>query len=157
MTLPYPDSPDVDENIGASISRIEQNLEYLDGQIGTGAVKMIISASCDASRTGVVDVTGVGFTPKALVVHATEDGGNAQSWGMGCKTSTTNSASCACTWFDGGGGGLSSLNCVEFYQTSGSVAFASISLFLSDGVRMNWSKTNTPSGNVLNLLYLFLG
>lgn len=82
MTLPYPNSPDKDENIGQSITRIEQNLEYLDGQITTTQFKMVYKLYDMGTTNGATDITGVGFKPTAIVCFATETNNDSQSWGV---------------------------------------------------------------------------
>jgi hypothetical protein len=159
MTLPYPDSPATDENIGSSIERIKDNFNYLDGLIGSGNIKVIVSSSVElATKSGDAMITGVGFQPKAMLAIATFKNGPQNSWGCATQFSTTTSVNCNCISQDSGYGGVASgLNCIEIYQTSTSYVVASVSTFNDDGGMIKWTKTLTPSGKVADIMYIFFG
>lgn len=156
MTLPYPDSPDVDENIGASISRIEQNLEYLDGVIAQTSFKHVTSLSVEmATRTGAFVVAGAGFQPTAMILHANELTGNSFCWGV--ATEISSSVDCANLNIDSSyGGGHSSTAVLILSQTSANTLSASVASFFSNGVIMNFTKSGAPTGEVMNMTYVFM-
>jgi hypothetical protein len=163
MTLPYPDSPVVTENIATSISRIKDNLAYLDtlGLTGVGGSKIVVSAACNLSlKTGVQDIVGLGFQPKAMMIFATHTGKNTYSYGAATFHSTTASADCACVFqIESYGGYASSVHVAQLQNSDVPTRFiaASVCTFLSTGVRLNWTNYNSATGSVGNIMYMFFG
>lgn len=154
MTLPYPNSPDKDENIGQSITRIEQNLEYLDGQLRTTTIKHVVktySMDTVGDAGGVQNVSGVGFTPTAVTVYAVETTGD--SYSMGCNTDSND----ACVYRDYGGNvGSSSTVCAYLLQDSGDSQECVLTSYNSDGASFTWTETGACTGsNNLQVLFTF--
>jgi hypothetical protein len=162
MTLPYPDSPEIDENIGTSIPRIKDNLEYLDSLIGSGNVKTIVSTNVEMStKFGTEIITGVGFQPRAMLTFGSYIGSHMNSWGGATEASAgTSSVSidCHCVGQNETYAGVaSSLSFLQIYQTADTYIAGSVSNFNSDGAVLNWTKGGTPVSTAVNILYLFFG
>ena len=156
MALPFPDSPVKGENIATSISRIEQNLEYLDGQVSLTSfyVKYLTSEALD--QNGTIQVRGIGFQPTACIVFASESTGNSVSWGMCDSDSSGDPDNQACNYetYDGT---VASINAQVFYlsQASGVSTRAAVGDFVSDGLDLTWVAAGSPSGNaLLNIICL---
>lgn len=155
MTLPYPSSPDKAENIGDSISRIEQNLEYLDGNIGLIAFKQVVSTSIEMSTaraSSTVNVAGVGFTPTGLMVWANEETG--KSFSFGAATSNTLEG-CSFVKYNSSVGVDSTL-LYYLEQAAGASMEAVLQGFHSDGAYLELTRTGAPVGAVMNINYIFI-
>ena len=151
MTLPYPSSPEISENIADSISRIEQNLEYLDGQITTATTKQVLKQSVDMTTNGLTTITGAGFTPTSVIVMACETTGKSQSWGM-----ATSSTSRGCTYktYARVAGSDTSL-VLYLLQSAGASSSADLSSFNSDGAVFDFTAGGAV-GLVMDILYIFM-
>lgn len=159
MTLPYPDSPNADENIGESIERIKENFSSLETAIGAAQFQAIVSRSVDiAARTsGVLQINDVTFQPKGMLIFANYQGQIMESWGFG--SGTTTSVDCGCVDIGETGYGHSSETKVAFlFQAASTYAAASVSTWLSNGVALKWS-TNAASppssAKYMDILYIF--
>jgi len=151
MTLPFPSSPVLGENIATSIDRIEQNLEYLDDALTTSTMKLINKTYDMATTAGAVAITGVGFTPASIVVFAMEYLGEAHSWGASDATSNM------CTYSDYSvASGSSSTKLLYLLQAAGDSQEAVLTSYDSDGATLTFTKTGTPTGNMA-LILLFMG
>lgn len=161
MTLPYPDSPDMDENIAASIERMRSNFGYLDGLIGSGNVQCILSQSCELStKTSVQVITGVGFEPKAMLAFATYDQSHMNSWGGATVGSVSTSVDNACViqneTYAGTG---SNFYFMTLIQQNSPLKFISgeVNYFTSDGANITFTNYGSASGRVGNIMYMFFG
>jgi hypothetical protein len=158
MTLPYPDSPGIDENIATSITRINDNLDYLDGLIGSGNIKCILSNNVNLStKTSTQVITGVGFEPKAMMVFGCMYGSYMQSWGGATVGSLSTSVDCsyvAQTYTFGGT--ANEYHCLGLFTSTNTWVWASVSCFTDDGVRMNFSNINSCNG-LADIMYIFFG
>lgn len=158
MTLPYPDSPEVTENIGASISRIKDNLEYLDGLIGSGNVKAIISTPSLVSKISTQAITGVGFKPKSMMVFANTYTQNNFSWGAATQYSTCTSIDCNCViQSEQFSGTASNTRFARIYHDASTYVEGSVKSFDSDGATVNWSQNGSVAGGVGYIMYIFFG
>lgn len=158
MTLPYPDSPEITENIGTSISRIKDNLEYLDGLIGSGNIKTIMSTANVALKSGVQTITGVGFKPKAMMTFASYANAHMYSWGGATQYSTCTSIDCSCVGQRENYAGIfSQLNFARLYQSSDIYIEGSVQSFDNDGATVNWNQHGTVASGTGYLMYIFFG
>ena len=153
MTLPFPNSPVKNENIATSISRIEQNLEYLDGEITTTTFKTIYDTqnmSTLAAGANTVNITGVGFQPTAYILFAVETTGDSMSWGMGDGTTE---ASIRRTY--AGDSAISTSDSGFLQQALNDRLDIEFSSFDTDGATFTYRKTNSPISLVL-AMFLFM-
>ena len=153
MTLPYPDSPAVSENIADSISRIEQNIEYLDGQIADTSFAQVVLASVEMSTAwATVNVAGAGFTPTAVMAWGIDETGESMTWGMATSTAATG---CVYKTYAGTAGSDASL-LLYLLQASGASQQAELQSFHSDGAYIEFTKTGSPVGKVMTINYIFM-
>jgi hypothetical protein len=152
MTLPYPNSPDMGENIATSISRIEQNLEYLDGILVTSSFKLIYKAYDMSTTTGAVNITGVGFEPSAAIIFASETTGDSISFGV-CDPDSAS----MCTYKDySGAAGASDTNCLYLLQSAGNSQAAVFTSWDSDGMTLTFTETGSCAAISMKLVILFM-
>jgi len=142
MTLPYPNSPDKDENIAASISRIEQNLEYLDGVVSlTSFYVKYFTQALDTNDD--VSISGVGFQPTAVILFSIETTGNSSSWGMGDDSLNVGHTR---QEYDGDTNG-DDLRIGYLQQTIVKYTRVVLKEFTADGCTLTLSAGNSPTGN----------
>jgi len=154
MALPFPSSPNIDENVGDSIDRIEQNLEYLDGTITNPFKFSVKSASFNSA--GTIDVNGVGFLPKAVFVIADTNfgSGGTLSWGVIGDDLVE-----MCMYQKYVGTPYVS-NAAFFYieQTTGNGYEGTITSFHADGIIIEVAEFGTPESiYIADLYFLFIG
>lgn len=91
--------------------------------------------------TGSQSVTGVGFTPRMLILFGTIDNG-ASSWGMADGTSQ------GCIFRRPTDGAIYQAAVVAQFQNNVTPdqAYASLSSFDADGFTLSWTKQNSPTG-----------
>jgi len=153
MTLPFPNSPVKSENIATSISRIEQNLEYLDGQVSLSSLKYVQSSFnmttlLDGANT--LNVTGAGFTPTACIIFASEATGDSQSWGF------ADAAGEGSTRRDYAGAiAASTTQCGYLQQSATNVVTIALDSFTADGADFTLTKTNSPTSAAF-IIILFI-
>lgn len=154
MTLPYPDSPDVDENIATSIERVKDNLEYLDGS-ATALIssKTVLSTGINmATRSGAVAVSGVGFQPSAVIIYCCDRSANSASWGF-----ATSATSMSCMYQDYISDiHTSATEILHLDQDVGKSQGAVLTSYGVDGATFTWTKTGLPVGSDMDVIYIFI-
>lgn len=161
MTIPYPDSPEIDENIAASIERMRANFNYLDGLIGSGNVQCILSQSVELStKSGIQTIIGVGFEPKSMLAFVTYEGRHMNSWGGATVGSVSTSVDNACVFqredYSGSG---SNTYFMTLFQINSPTTFIAgkVNHFTDDGANITFTNYNSASGKVGNIMYIFFG
>jgi len=149
MTLPFPDSPNTDENIADSITRIEQNLEYLDS--GFSANTKVVYYTADMTTDlGTVAYTGAGVTPKMVIIMARST--SSSSWGVIDENGDEMVMYIPYTDLSA----TDTAKAVYLEQASGASQTAVVSALTADGVNLTWTKTGSPTGTA-NIIMFYLG
>lgn len=103
-----------------------------------------------ATASGTQAVTGVGFTPKALILLGVIDGTTITSFGA--HSATTGGA----VFQRGSAGGFFASGALQFQTNSTpDQAFASVQSMDADGFTLSWTKQNSPTGTA-TIIYLAL-
>lgn len=105
-----------------------------------------------STATGSQNISGVGFTPKAVLIFAKKAGGVETFFSQGFSDGSTH----VCTYYDTGDNpAISTSACVR--ATDGTdTQVAVVNSFSSDGFQLGWTKSNTPTGT-LTCGYLAIG
>jgi len=90
MALPYPDKPAITDIVSTIISNIKDNSDDLD----TRKKFKIVTFTKDLAVTGDVATTGVGFSPRTLIVFSHEPTSDSMSWGMYCFNALSYTSNC---------------------------------------------------------------
>ena len=152
MTLPYPSSPNLNENIADSIDRIEQNLEYLDDNLVTGTSKLHTATRAMAGVTGNVDYTVADITAKSIIVFAVEPAGDLSSWGFIDEDGLE-----YCVYLDYDGNYASDTSsCVHLLSASGKSQTATWVSYSDGSFRLLWTNTGSPGVATATLIFLLL-
>lgn len=76
MTLPNPNKPDISDTVETIVTDIQENCSYIDTNPSAYSIVYITRSSGDG--TGVVEYSGVGFRPRAIIflgIGSLGDGG----------------------------------------------------------------------------------
>lgn len=126
--------------------------------LGALKVKVIQTTRAADGVTADVAYTGVGFTPKAVIVLGAVDGDNYASIGISTGTSTNN----ASIYDDSDTSGAGTYRtddrlCFILRASGGAIQTAAIKTFDSDGFTLTWTKTGTPPSVTIALKILCIG
>ena len=104
-----------------------------------------------STATGTVDHTGAGFDPTAAIILFALDNDGKASWGMGTNTVDGSIYSIS----NGVAGDYQQTSALGVaYHSSGNIATASLSM-ITDGIRLSWVKTGSPTGTVELKILMF--
>lgn len=145
---PYlPDVPDQITRYLELLGRRHETQQYLLFKVGT-------FTRDTATASGSQSVTGVGFKPRALIIHGGVNGAARMSIGWSDGTNGygmyDNFASVADTY-----GYLTAGTNMLFFNGGGTDYTGAIASFDSDGFTISWTRTGAPTGTLL-LNYLAL-
>jgi hypothetical protein len=152
MALPFPDSPNTDENIADSITRIEQNLEFLDANILTGTSKIHTATRAMDGGSGDVNYVISGLTAKSLIVFASEPSGDLVCWGFFDEDGT---GYCVYRDYDGDYAADTS-NGINLTSASGKSQTAVWKAYNDGSIDLTWTNTGSPASATATLIILAL-
>jgi len=148
MTLPYPTTPSIYEDIKYSLTGMMANLNYLKN-LAEGEFKVIYTTK-NMTTDGAESITGVGFLPKAAIIMALESTLKSYSHGLIDPDGTDYSI-----YKDYDDNYARSNNAIQLLQASGKGQEATYNVWESDGVSLTWAKTGAPTGTA-TLLCVFI-
>lgn len=137
-----------------AVLNIDGNIQLATGHgMDGGARFKTITTTHDVSITGTQAITGVGFTPSAIIIYANISGSVGEtSWGFSDGTSSYSmGASNTAGAFHNTGSYI-----IYFIETAaGNEAYAAVTSMDADGVTLTWSKASTPTGTVVMDILFF--
>lgn len=152
MTLPFPDSPAMGENIADSITQIEQNLEFLDGNLTTRSSKVHTETRDMEGASGDVNYPVSDITAKGVIIIASEPDADATSWGFIDEDGLE-----YCVYVDYDGNFIVDTSAAVHLITSvGTAQVATWKAFNDGSLDLTWVKTGSPSAGTATLLFLLL-
>jgi hypothetical protein len=151
MTLPFPDSPNTGENIADSITWIEQNLEYLDGNLTTRSSKIDADTRLLNAATGDVNYAVSDITAQGILIMAYH-AGDVASWGFLDEDGTG-----YCMYRDYNGDfAVDTSNAINI-TTSATISQKAVwKAYNSGSFDLTWTKAGAGGATAINLIFLLL-
>lgn len=122
---------------------------YYQNAVQVPRIKLIQATRDMTAATGNVGYTGVGFSPRMIIVFAGAYAVQGSSWGI---TDGTNQ-SVSYQWYSGEGIFAQTGEIISIYQALGLNQTASIVSLDTDGFTLSWTENGSPAADTIELAF----